>query len=157
MVEVMRREATNFHFKWGYDMPIKVLAMRMGELNQIYTQHTYMRPYQLVSMLIGVDEVLGPQLFKIDPSGYWAGFKAASAGKKEHEVINFLEKRFKGHSGDLTLEKTIEEAIYTLEHVIGTDFKATDLEVGVVNLADTTFRKLTNEQIDGAISALADQ
>ncbi len=45
MVEVMRREATRFHFKWGYDMPIKVLAMRMGELNQIYTQHTYMRPY----------------------------------------------------------------------------------------------------------------
>ena len=56
-------------------MPIKVLAARVGELNQIYTQATYMRPFQLIACLIGVDDVLGPQLFKIDPSGYWAGFK----------------------------------------------------------------------------------
>lgn len=56
----MRREAISFRFKWGYDMPIKVLAARVGELNQIYTQATYMRPFQLIACLIGVDDVLGP-------------------------------------------------------------------------------------------------
>ena len=60
IVEIMRREAISFRFKWGYDMPIKVLAARVGELNQIYTQATYMRPFQLIACLIGVDDVLGP-------------------------------------------------------------------------------------------------
>ena len=60
IVEIMRREAISFRFKWGYDMPIKVLAARIGELNQIYTQATYMRPFQLIACLIGVDDVLGP-------------------------------------------------------------------------------------------------
>ena len=95
MVEVLRREATRFHFKWGYDMPIKVLAMRMGELNQIYTQHTYMRPYQLVAMLIGIDEVLGPQLFKVDPSGYWAGFKVRA--HSNHLGCICWEERTRSH------------------------------------------------------------
>ena len=51
----------------------------------------------------------------------------------------------------------MEEAILTLEHVIGTDFKATDLEVGIVTLDHQSFRKLGVDEIDKAISALADQ
>ena len=72
-------------------------------------------------------------------------------------MINFLEKRFKNHSGELDAQKTVEEAIFTLEHVIGTDFKATDLEVGIVSVEKQSFRKLEVDEIDKAIRALADQ
>ncbi len=35
-----------------------------------------MRPLAVVPILLGVDEECGPQLFKIDPAGYYVGYKA---------------------------------------------------------------------------------
>ena len=43
-------------------------------------------------MFVGIDEERGPSLFKNDPAGYFVGYKATSAGAKEQEAINFLEK-----------------------------------------------------------------
>lgn len=38
-------------------------------------QHAYMRPLGVISTLIGIDEERGPQLFKVDPAGYFVGYK----------------------------------------------------------------------------------
>ena len=38
-------------------------------------QHAYMRPLGVVPILIGIDEERGPQLFKVDPAGYFVGYK----------------------------------------------------------------------------------
>jgi hypothetical protein len=38
-------------------------------------QHAYMRPLGVISILCGIDEELGPQLFKVDPAGYYVGYK----------------------------------------------------------------------------------
>lgn len=45
--------------------------------------------------IAGIDEELGPQLFKCDPAGYYAGYQACASGTKEDEAMNFLEKQFK--------------------------------------------------------------
>ena len=34
-------------------------------------------------------------MFKIDPAGFWMGYKAIAAGAKEQEAINHLEKVYK--------------------------------------------------------------
>jgi hypothetical protein len=41
-------------------------------------------------ILIGVDPERGPQIFKLDPAGYYVGFKATAAGQKQTESINFV-------------------------------------------------------------------
>lgn len=41
----------------------------------LMAQHAYMRPLGVVSMLIAVDEERGPQLFKVDPAGFFVGYK----------------------------------------------------------------------------------
>lgn len=41
-------------------------------------QHAYMRPLAIIPMLIGIDEEKGPQLFKVDPAGYYVGYKVKS-------------------------------------------------------------------------------
>ncbi len=34
-----------------------------------------MRPLAVIPILLGIDEERGPQLFKIDPAGYFVGYK----------------------------------------------------------------------------------
>ena len=41
-------------------------------------------------ILIGPDDERGPQIFKLDPAGYYTGYKATSAGQKQTEATNFV-------------------------------------------------------------------
>jgi 20S proteasome subunit alpha 1 len=46
-------------------------------------------------ILIGIDPEFGPQVFKLDPAGYFVGFHATAAGQKQQEAMNHLEKKWK--------------------------------------------------------------
>ena len=61
-------------------------------------------------ILIGIDDELGPQLFKTDPAGYYCGFRATSSGVKQTEAINFLEKKVK-KKVDFSLNDTVDVSI----------------------------------------------
>jgi 20S proteasome subunit alpha 1 len=43
-----------------------------------FLQHAYMRPLGVIPILIAMDEERGPQLFKVDPAGYFVGYKVTS-------------------------------------------------------------------------------
>ena len=38
-----------------------------------------MRPLAVVPILAGIDEEQGPQLYKVDPAGYFVGYKVRRA------------------------------------------------------------------------------
>ena len=50
-------------------------------------------------VLIGIDPEFGPQIFKLDPAGYFVGFHATAAGQKQQEAMNHLEKKWKKLDG----------------------------------------------------------
>ena len=50
-------------------------------------------------ILIGIDPEFGPQIFKLDPAGYFVGFHATAAGQKQQEAMNHLEKKWKKLEG----------------------------------------------------------
>ena len=58
-------------------------------------------------MLIGMDDELGPQLYKTDPAGYYSGFKACAVGIKQTEANSFFEKKMK-KKPNWTQEETIQ-------------------------------------------------
>jgi 20S proteasome alpha/beta subunit len=90
----------------------------------------------VISLLIAVDEERGPSLFKVDPAGYYVGYKAAAVGAKEAEAVALLEKKVKAApEGGLGYADTAQAAIAALQSVLAEDFKAGEIEVGAVRAA----------------------
>ncbi|RHY34443.1 hypothetical protein DYB32_001332 [Aphanomyces invadans] len=85
----------------------------------------------LTGLYGSVDEEKGPQLYKIDPAGNFRGYKATSAGVKDQEATNYLEKKIKANDS-LDHEGTVHCAITCLQSVLSADFRPSEIEVGVV-------------------------
>ncbi|KAF4399369.1 hypothetical protein G4B88_022452 [Cannabis sativa] len=99
-------------------------------------------------MVLGFDDEFGPCLYKCDPAGHFFGHKATSSGLKEQEVINFLEKKMKNNP-DFTYEESIQAMAVK-------DFKASEIEVGVVKQDNPVFRVLSTEEIDEHLTAISE-
>ncbi|KAK6513454.1 Proteasome subunit YC7alpha/Y8 (protease yscE subunit 7) [Arthrobotrys megalospora] len=163
-----RGEAAEFRYKYGYEMPCDVLAKRLANINQVYTQRAYMRPLGVSMTLISLDDEHGPSLYKVDPAGYYTGYKATASGPKQQEAINFLEKKLKNKdAAPGSWEEVVELAITTLSTVLSQDFKATEIEIGVVGAPkqgdheqgepQTFFRKLSVDEIDKRLQSIAEK
>mmetsp|Transcript_4762 Transcript_4762/g.13727 ORF Transcript_4762/g.13727 Transcript_4762/m.13727 type:complete len:246 (-) Transcript_4762:1469-2206(-) len=155
MVQRARYEAGQFNFDYGYSMPVGILARRMADLAQVNTQAASMRPLACIGLFVGVDDDKGPQVFKVDCAGHYLPFFAAASGPKEQEAMNYLEKRateMKEYESD----QVIRTAITCLGHVLGSDFKGSEIEVGSVEGKNGKFHVLTEEQVEGHLNAIAD-
>jgi 20S proteasome subunit alpha 1 len=126
----------------------------------------YMRPLGVAATLISVDPEFGPQLYKCDPAGYYAGYRAAATGPKMQEALNFLEKKIKNKDcADGDWKDVVELGITTLNTVLSVDSKKNELEVGIVGGprqdgsegTEGGFRTLTEDEIDERLQAIADK
>ena len=62
----------------------------MADYNQITTQKAMQRVFGVETMVGGIDGKRGPSLYKVDPAGYYYGYKGVASGVKEQDAINFL-------------------------------------------------------------------
>lgn len=86
-------------------------------------------------IIVGVDPDLGPQIFKLDPAGYYVGFHATAAGQKQQEATNVLEKAYKKGFQFAAPADVVEHALATLGQVLATDLKAGEVEIGIAEPA----------------------
>ncbi len=102
-----------------------------------------------------MDDEAGPALYKIDPAGHFLGYKACSAGVKEQEAANLLEKAYKKSADDGSAIDPIRTAISTFQTLLSADFKAEEVEVGVAARGER-FRVLTTAEVEAHLVALAE-
>lgn len=125
-----------------------------------------MRPLGVAITLVSVDSEKGPQLYKCDPAGYYAGYKATSAGPKQQEALNHMEKKLKNKDyAEGNWDEVVELGITALSNVLSVDFKKHELEIGIVGGprtdgkegTDPNFRALTEEEIDERLQAISEK
>lgn len=156
IVQDARQRAAEFRFKYGYEIPVDYLAQALADKAQVHTQFARMRPLGVMTILVGMDEERGPQLYKVDPAGYYVGYKACAAGTKDTESATHLEKKLR-NGAPSGYDATVQEAINALQTVIAEDFKPTELQVGVVSKDNPKFKSLSVSEIEQALVAITER
>jgi len=152
----LRYEASNFKYEYGIDISVFSLAQRMADILQVGTQEMRGRTMACIMLMIGHDDERGSQVYKIDLAGHFMPYKASAIGKLEADAQNFLEKHV-GSLATLNENDAIELAISGMQHILSTDFKSSELEIGVVAADARSFRKLSEDEIEERLNAITEK
>ncbi|KAK2195878.1 bifunctional Proteasome [Babesia duncani] len=138
-----RKEAIRYKSEYGEDIPGSQLVKSVASIIQEYTHSGGVRPFGISLLLASYDDE-GPQLYQIDPSGAYFGWKATAIGQRMQNNNTFLEKRY---NPEMDLEDAIHVAILTLKEGFEGELTADSIEIGVVG-QDKKFRILPPETIN---------
>jgi len=129
-----------------YDEPVdvEIIAKRVGDLKQMYTQHAGVRPFG-VSMIFGGVDKAGGRLFTTDPSGSYRSYNAVAIGIGRETVENVLKEEY---SEDLTLEEAIRLAVKCLVKSLQARGEQLKIKISVVPVTTKRFRLLPNEEVE---------
>jgi len=135
-----------------YDEPIdiEIIAKRIGDIKQLYTQHAGVRPFG-VSILFGGIDKTGCKLFMTDPSGSYRSFKAVALGIGRETAEKILKEEYRE---DLTLEEAIKLAVKCLVKALEARGEKPRLRISVIPAETKKVRMLPLEEIEGYIKSL---
>ena len=136
----------------SYDEPInvEVLAKKLCDHKQTYTQYGGVRPYGTALLIAGVDGKI-PRLFETDPSGALLEYKATAIGAGRNAFMEVFEEKYDS-------EKSVEDAIIlgmeALYNASDMKLDASTLEVGVVTTEDAVFRKYSYDEVESYVERI---
>ncbi|MCD6465842.1 archaeal proteasome endopeptidase complex subunit alpha [Candidatus Bathyarchaeota archaeon] len=129
-----------------YDEPVDVemVAKRIGDIKQLYTQHGGVRPFGVSIIFAGVDKG-GSQLFTTDPSGTYRAYKAVAIGVGREAAENILKEEYRD---DLTLEEAIKLGVKCLLKSIQARGEQPRIKIAIVPASTKRFRVLSDEEVE---------
>lgn len=129
-----------------YDEPVdvEVIAKRIGDIKQLYTQHAGVRPFGVSVIFAGVDKG-GSQLFTTDPSGTYRAYKAVAIGIGRETAENVLKEEYRDN---LTLEEAIKLCIKCLLKSMQARGEQPRIKIAIVPLLTRQFRLLSDEEVE---------
>ncbi|MCS4537830.1 MAG: archaeal proteasome endopeptidase complex subunit alpha [Thaumarchaeota archaeon] len=123
---------------------VEVLAKKIADLSQQFTQFAGVRPFGVSLIISGVDRS-GPQLFLTDPSGNYVGYNAVAIGAGSDQVTEFFEQKY---NDDVSVDNACIlaiEAIYLVsEEKVGTKH----IKMAVIDADTKKMRRLTEKEIE---------
>jgi len=144
VVSNARKSAQQYYLTYREVQPVSMVVRESAEVMQQYTQSGGVRPFGISCLVAGYDDVDGPQLFQVDPSGSAFGWKATAIGKNYVNAKNFLERRY---SDDMELDDAVHVALLTLRESYEGEMTEHNIEVAVVAATDKKFRVLTPQEV----------
>ncbi len=127
---------------------VEILARRIGDMSQRYTQHAGVRPFGVTMVIAGVDAT-GPRVITTDPSGAYRGFKAIAVGRRNDEANKLLEDLY---TPELTLEESIKLAIKAIKTASQNEITKDTVKLAIIDTETKTFKRLTPEETEGYLN-----
>lgn len=139
----------------SYDEPIgvEVIAKKICDHKQTYTQYGGVRPYGTALLIAGVDDSR-PRLFESDPSGALLEYKATAIGAGRNAFMEIFESDYKE---DMDIDAAIMLGMKALYTSTEGKLDAATLELGIVTLENRQFRKLSREEVSGFVSRISEE
>ncbi|MCC7576280.1 MAG: archaeal proteasome endopeptidase complex subunit alpha [Methanomethylovorans sp.] len=153
LVDRARVEAQINKVSYDENIGVEVLAKKICDHKQNYTQFGGVRPYGTALLIAGVDDTR-PRLFESDPSGALLEYKATAIGAGRNTFMEVFEAEYRG---DLSIDEAIMLGMTALYKSTEGKLDAATLEVGVVTLQDRTFRKLAEEEVQEYVSKILEE
>jgi 20S proteasome subunit alpha 1 len=142
-------EASEYFNKFRQNISIEYLTKKISEKNQINTQYSYTRPLGVKSIILGIENEIGPKVYKLDSSGYFNSHLVCAIGEKEHEINKYVLKKSKYYiSNNFPHLITVANSILLLQRVLKNDIKSTDLKIIVSTIKRKQIKTLTQSEID---------
>jgi proteasome alpha subunit len=128
-----------------YDEPIdvEVLTKRIADIEQVYTQHAWVRPFGVSIIFGGVDKT-GNRLFATDPSGSYRAYRAVALGYGREVAEAILDEEY--HKS-LKLDEAVKLAVKCLVKAIRARGKKLAVRIAVIPSETKRFRMLTAEEV----------
>ncbi|MDK2892916.1 archaeal proteasome endopeptidase complex subunit alpha [Methanohalophilus sp.] len=139
----------------SYDEPInvEVLAKKLCDHKQTYTQYGGVRPYGTALLIAGVDGKI-PRLFETDPSGALLEYKATAIGAGRNAFMEVFEEKY---DSDMNIEDAIMLGMEALYQASDRKLDASTLEIGVVTAEDGIFRKYSPDEVKDYVERILEK
>ncbi len=147
LVDRARVETQINRVSYDEEMDVEMLAKKLCDHMQTYTQFGGARPYGTALLIAGRSEGQF-RLFETDPSGTLLEYKATGIGIGRNAVMKVFEDEYRE---DMTVEEAIMLGLKALHAATEGKFDVTMVEIGVVSNADPPFRKMTREEVAGYV------
>lgn len=140
--------------KVSYDEPIgvEVLAKKICDFKQTYTQYGGVRPFGTALLIAGVEDSEA-RLFETDPSGALLEYKATGIGAGRAEIMEVFEKQY---TDDINLKDAINLGLEALYNTTESKLDASTIEIGLVQLKQKQFEKLGDVDVAKYVQQVLD-
>lgn len=143
LVDQARIFAQSNRLMYDEAIDIEALSKRIGDIEQVYTQHGGVRPFG-VSMIFGGIDKWGSKIFQTDPSGACWSYKAVSIGSGSETVSEILEMKYKE---DMSLPETILLAVECLSKVVEGKLEPQKMRAVTIPVKTKKFTVLSHDEV----------
>lgn len=143
LIDQARIYAQIHRLVYGEPIPIELLAKKICDIKQAYTQHGGVRPFGVSFLIAGVDD-RGPHLVGTDPGGTYVSYKAHAIGSGGQAALEVLEKNYRS---TLSLEDSMRLAVLAMDGAIEGGVSIEKIELAYVNVKDKVFKQLTEAEL----------
>lgn len=147
LVDRARVEAQNNRVLYNESIDIEILAKKICDFKQLYTQHGGVRPFGISLLLAGVNE--RPRLFETDPSGALIEYKATAIGAGRTVAMEIFEEEYRE---DMSKDDAILIALKVMNVVTEGKVSEHSVEIILVELKTKEFRRLSPEEVKKYLS-----
>ncbi|TFK21093.1 proteasome subunit alpha type 4 [Coprinopsis marcescibilis] len=136
LVNFARNAAQQHLLNYNEDIPVELLAQRLCDLKQGYTQFGGLRPFGVSILYAGYDPHYQFQLYHSDPSGNYSGWKATCIGANNGTAQSLLKQEYKD---DISVKDAIGLVLRTMSKTMdSTTLNSEKLEFAVLTIDPET-------------------